>query len=128
VPTVLVVEDDAALRQMLEGVLVQEGFPVLLTASAAGLSELVRKEQPDVVLLDQIMAPICGVDALRALRSSGERVPVVMLTRVPPEDLLETAVDVGADDYISKPFSYAVLVAHLKAILRRVHWQNWPVA
>ena len=125
-PRVLVVDDDAGLRQVLQDVLSVEGFHVSQVDSALQLAELVRVEQPDVVLLDQTMEPVSGIEALQALRMRGEQVPVLMLTGVPPDELLESAVDVGADDYVAKPFSNAVLVAHLRAMLRRVAWRSEP--
>ena len=122
-PKVLVVDDDPALRQLLEDILVNDGFDVLQAASGARLTEMVREHQPDLVVLDEVMEPVSGLEALQSLRSSGAKVPVVMLTAIPPDDILETAVDTGADDYVAKPFSGAVLLAHLKAILRRSRWQ-----
>lgn len=123
-PRVLVVDDDPALRQMIAELMSYEGFQVVEVESAVGLTDLVRETQPDVVLLDHRMQPVSGLDALQALRASGEQVPVVMLTGVPPDELLESAVDTGADDYVVKPFSDSVLVAHVRAILRRVEWQG----
>jgi two-component system, OmpR family, phosphate regulon response regulator OmpR len=127
-PTVLVVDDDAQFRKMLMAVLEFEGFRAVPASTAVGLPDLVRVHQPDVVLLDQLMEPVCGIDALEALRSSGGQVPVIMLTGVPASDLLETAVETGADDYVAKPFSRAVLVARIWAILRRVRWQSREAA
>jgi DNA-binding response OmpR family regulator len=124
VPRVLVVDDDPALRELLENVLMSEGFQVLQADSALGITDLVRDTQPDLILLDQFMQPVSGLDTLQAMRSSGEQVPVVMLTGASREDLLEMALELGADDYVAKPFSEAVLVAHVKAILRRLQWQS----
>jgi DNA-binding response OmpR family regulator len=121
---VLVVDDDLYVRQLLVDMLVHEGFSVTPAESASGLTDLVRDQQPDVVILDEMMEPVSGLEALRSLRSSGEQVLVMMLTAVSPEDLLEAAVAVGADDYLAKPFSNAVLVAHLRAMLRRSGWQS----
>jgi DNA-binding response OmpR family regulator len=120
---VLVVDDDAAVRQLLEDILVSAGFEVVMADSGANLAEVVRRQHPSVVLLDEVMEPISGLEALRALRASGQDVPVVMLTAVGHDEMVETALDTGADDYLTKPFSDAVLVAHLRAVLRREHWR-----
>ena len=121
--TVLVVDDDAAVRQLLEDILVSAGFEVVMADSAANLAEVVRRQHPSVVLLDEVMEPVSGLEALRALRASGQDVPVVMLTAIGHDEMVETALDTGADDYLTKPFSDAVLVAHLRAVLRREHWR-----
>ena len=121
--TVLVVDDDAAVRQLLADLLVSAGFEVVLADTGANLAEVVRQQHPDVVLLDEVMEPVCGLEALRALRASGQDVPVVMLTAIGRDEMVESALDTGADDYLSKPFSEAVLVAHLRAVLRRQRWR-----
>ncbi len=123
-PRVLVVDDDAYVRQLLRDMLMNEGFSVLLADNASGLTDVVREQQPDIVILDEKMEPVSGLEALRSLRSSGEQVLVMMLTGVSPDEMLETAVAVGADDYLAKPFSNRVLVAHLNAMLRRSEWQS----
>ena len=123
-PKVLVVDDDLAVLQLLEDVLVANGFVVVQSATGEGLTDLVRQERPDIVLLDQVMEPVSGLDALESLRANSLDVPVLMLTATPPEQILELAVDTGADDYVTKPYSEAVLVAHIKAVLRRVRWQR----
>ena len=121
--TVLVVDDDPAVRQLLEDILVSAGFEVVLADGGANLAEVVRQRHPNVVLLDEVMEPVSGLEALQALRTSGQDVPVVMLTAIGRDDMVETALDTGADDYVTKPFSEAVLVAHLRAVLRRQRWQ-----
>ena len=120
---VLVVDDDAAVRQMLNDLLHAEGFVVLAIATGAGLAEVVRQRQPDVVLLDQVMRPVSGLEALQALRASGQDVPVIMLTAIGRDDMVETALDTGADDYLTKPFSAPVLVARVRMAQRRRRWQ-----
>ena len=121
---VLIVDDDSAVRQLLEDVLLAEGFAVAEAATGEGLVDLVRQERPDIVVLDQVMEPISGLDALEALRGSGIHVPVLMLTATPAEQMLEMAVEIGADDYLTKPFSVPVLLAHIRAVLRRLRWRD----
>jgi DNA-binding response OmpR family regulator len=119
--TVLVVDDDAALRQLLEDILVGAGFQVVMADTGVNLAEVVTRLHPNVVLLDEIMEPVSGLEALQALRASGQNVPVVMLTAINRDEVIETALNTGADDYLTKPFSEVVLVAHLRAVLRREH-------
>jgi two-component system phosphate regulon response regulator OmpR len=121
--TVLVVDDDTTVRQVLEELLRSAGFTVATADTGARLPDLVRQQQPHVVLLDQLMQPVSGLEALQALRASGQDVPVIMLTALGGDDLVQTALETGADDYVTKPFSNAVLVAHIRAALRRQRWQ-----
>ena len=96
---------------------------MLLPDHLGQVSAGVGQHHPNVVLLDEVMEPVSGVEALQALRASGQDVPVVMLTAIGRDDMVETALDTGADDYVTKPFSEAVLVAHLRAVLRRQYWR-----
>ena len=121
--TVLVVDDDLAVRQLLDELLRSAGFEVLTAASGVGLAEVVQQQHPDVVLLDHVMQPVSGLSALRELRASGQDVPVVMLTALGGEALVQAALDMGADEYVTKPFSNTVLVARIRAALRRQRWQ-----
>jgi DNA-binding response OmpR family regulator len=117
---VLIVDDNPALRQLLEDILVLDGFDVLQTSTGVGLTELVRIEHPDLVLLDEMMEPVRGLDALQQLRAGGEQVPIVMVTADARVDMIEAALDAGADDYVAKPFTESILLAHIRAVLRRV--------
>jgi DNA-binding response OmpR family regulator len=121
---VLIVDDDVPLLQLLEEVLVAHGFAVAQSATGERLPDLVRQEHPAIVVLDQVMEPVSGLDALESLRASGLNVPVLMLMATRAEQMLELAVHTGADDYVTKPFSKPVLVAHIKAVLRRARWQR----
>jgi DNA-binding response OmpR family regulator len=88
---VLIVDDNPALRQLLEDILVLDGFDVLQTSTGVGLIELVRNEHPDLVLLDEMMEPVRGLDALHQLRAGGEQVPIVMVTADARVDMIEAA-------------------------------------
>ena len=118
---VLLVDDNPALRQLIEDILVLDGFDVLQTSTGVGLVELVRNEHPDLVLLDQIMEPVRGLEALQQLRADGEQVPIVMVTADTRVETIEAALNAGADDYVAKPFTESILLAHIKAVLRRVN-------
>ncbi|MCD9876051.1 response regulator transcription factor [Streptomyces sp. NR30] len=117
--TVLLAEDDRAIRHALERALSLEGYQV--TAVADGVEALAQahKTPPDVLLLDVMMPGIDGLQVCRVLRAEGDRTPILMLTA-----LVETAdriagLDAGADDYVVKPFDVEEVFARLRALLRR---------
>ncbi|MFI6358020.1 response regulator transcription factor [Streptomyces sp. NPDC050743] len=117
--TVLLAEDDRAIRHALERALTLEGYEV--TAVADGVEALAQahKTPPDILLLDVMMPGIDGLQVCRVLRAEGDRTPILMLTA-----LVETAdriagLDAGADDYVVKPFDVEEVFARLRALLRR---------
>ncbi|MDN0193468.1 response regulator transcription factor [Streptomyces sp. S.PNR 29] len=117
--TVLLAEDDRAIRHALERALTLEGYQV--TAVADGVEALAQahRNRPDVLVLDVMMPGIDGLQVCRVLRAEGDRTPILMLTA-----LVETAdriagLDAGADDYVVKPFDVEEVFARLRALLRR---------
>ncbi|MFF8928199.1 response regulator transcription factor [Streptomyces longwoodensis] len=117
--TLLLAEDDRAIRHALERALTLEGYQV--TAVADGVEALAQahKSPPDVLVLDVMMPGIDGLQVCRVLRAEGDRTPILMLTA-----LVETAdriagLDAGADDYVVKPFDVEEVFARLRALLRR---------
>ncbi|MGW4820994.1 response regulator transcription factor [Streptomyces sp. NPDC004227] len=117
--TLLLAEDDRAIRHALERALTLEGYDV--TAVADGVEALAQahKSPPDVLVLDVMMPGIDGLQVCRVLRAEGDRTPILMLTA-----LVETAdriagLDAGADDYVVKPFDVEEVFARLRALLRR---------
>jgi DNA-binding response OmpR family regulator len=117
--TVLVVDDDARLRHLVEVLLSNNGFTVESADDGDALLRMVHKVRPDLVLLDLKMERVSGLDALRALRSAGEEVGVIILTAAGEEKLVVEAFEAGADDYVTKPFPVRVLLARLRAVLKR---------
>jgi len=124
VRSVLVVEDEEQMRTMLEDNLQFDGYRVTSVSSGEdALGELERSAYA-LVLLDVRLPGISGYDVCKRLRSRGTRVPVIMLTARNQEADRVTGLDVGADDYVSKPFSVRELLARVRAQVRRDDWHN----
>jgi len=119
-PRVLVVDDDRAVRESLRRSLDFNGYAVSLAADGAEALAGIGTVAPDVVIMDVMMPRLDGVEATRALRAAGNDVPILVLTaRDAVGDRVE-GLDAGADDYLTKPFALAELLARLRALLRRV--------
>jgi two-component system KDP operon response regulator KdpE len=117
-PLVLVVEDELAVRRSLAAGLPGEGFRVLETATAREAIRDARQYVPDVVVLDLGLPDRDGLDVLRDIRT-WSALPVIILSARGQESQKVAALDAGADDYVTKPFGFAELVARLRAALRR---------
>lgn len=123
---VLVADDDEDIRIFLEVTLELHGFEVLLAADGAEALELARLERPDLIVLDVMMPRMDGLEALGKLRDDPRtsHLPVLMLTaRAQRQDTI-TGLDLGADDYVTKPFDQEELLARIRAALRRADQQR----
>lgn len=116
--TVLVVEDEESFVDALTLSLHREGFRVLVARDGMEALEVFKAESPDIVLLDVMLPKLSGVDVCRAIRSAGNT-PVIMVTAKTSEIDAVVGLEVGADDYIAKPFRIRELVARMRAVLRR---------
>ena len=115
----LVIDDDPTVTSVLKRGLAYEGFAVDTAATGPQGLTIARDHAPDLVILDVMLPGIDGFEVLRRLRSADEIMPVLMLTaRDEPTDQVK-GLEAGADDYVVKPFAFAVLVARVKALLRR---------
>ena len=116
----LVVDDDKAVRESLRRSLEFNGYDVVLAGDGAEALAVIAGTDPDVVVMDVMMPRLDGLEATRALRTVGNDVPILVLTaRDAVGDRVE-GLDAGADDYLTKPFALAELLARLRALLRRV--------
>jgi DNA-binding response OmpR family regulator len=120
-PRVLVIEDEADIRELIRYNLEQEGFSVREAATGEEGIVDARKKLPDAVLLDLMLPGIQGLEVCRRLRNMPEtrRVPLIMVTAKGEEADIVAGLEMGADDYLTKPFSTRELVARLRSVLRR---------
>lgn len=119
VQKILVVEDDKTLLEMLQYNLERQGYEVLLAEDGRSALNLARENHPDLLLLDVMLPGLDGFEVCRILRKE-QNVPILMLTARTEEIDKIVGLEMGADDYITKPFSMRELVARVKAQLRRV--------
>jgi two-component system, OmpR family, phosphate regulon response regulator OmpR len=117
-----VVEDDPALRDMLASYLEKQGLAVTAMASAQDLLKRIDRLRPDLIVLDiNLPGGLSGLDACQRLRAAGDRVPIILLTARTEEVDRVLGLEMGADDYLGKPFSARELLARIRAVLRRTH-------
>jgi DNA-binding response OmpR family regulator len=118
--TVLVVEDEAKIRELLRSYLEREGLVVLTTESGAEAIRLARQSDPDLIILDLRLPDVPGEEVAREIRGFSS-VPILILTaKSAAEDRIH-GLELGADDYVTKPFSPREVVLRVQAILRRLH-------
>jgi two-component system, OmpR family, response regulator RegX3 len=118
-PTILVVDDEQSYRDALAVALRREGFLVEVAADGMEAIERFEASRPALVLLDVMLPRMSGVDVCRELRARGTRVPIVMVTARNAEIDAVVSLEVGADDYVTKPFRLRELIARVRAHLRR---------
>ena len=116
--TILVVDDERKIRDLVGSYLEAEGYSVLTAETGQAALELALRTQPDVIVLDLMLPDLSGEEVTRSLRETSD-VPILMLTAKATEDDRVTGLRLGADDYLVKPFSPRELVARIEAILRR---------
>lgn len=124
---ILVVDDDPAVTSVLRRGLAYEGFAVSAVNSGVDGLVCVRDQVPDLVILDIMMPGLDGLEVLRRLRTADAHLPVLLLTaKDAPADEVQ-GLEYGADDYVVKPFTFEVLLAHVHALLRRQETEHPPV-
>ena len=116
---IVVVDDDARIRDLLRKYLTQEGFDVLLAEDAKALNRVLTRETIDMIILDLMLPGEDGLSICRRLRAANDPTPIIMLTaKVEDVDRI-VGLEVGADDYLPKPFNPRELLARIHAVLRR---------
>ncbi|HVW57717.1 MAG TPA: response regulator [Rhizobiaceae bacterium] len=117
-PSILVVDDEPAIRRLLRTSLSSQGFRVLEAADGKTALAEIEQSRPDLVVLDLGLPDISGLDLIRTLRADGNAVPILVLSSRADEKGKVEALDLGADDYVTKPFGTAELFARIRAALR----------
>jgi DNA-binding response OmpR family regulator len=124
---ILVVEDDAKTAELLRVYLERDGYLVRVAVDGRDALDQIRRSAPDLVLLDLMLPKVSGLDVCRVVRAERD-VPIIMVTARSTEDDTLLGLDLGADDYIAKPFSPKEVVARVRTVLRRTRATDDPGA
>ncbi len=116
---ILIVEDEEAIRELIQYNLDREGFRSSSVGTGEEAIQLAKSNQPDLILLDLMLPGVDGLEVCRAVKRESQDIPIIMLTAKDDESDIVTGLELGADDYITKPFSPKVLVSRVKTVLRR---------
>src|SRR3990170_4918215 len=116
--TILIVDDDRKITDMLRRTLAYEGYHVVMAADGHEALAIAQTQQPDLVVLDWLMPGLDGIEVAKRMRAAGDT-PILMLTARDAVEDRVTGLDSGADDYLVKPFTPAELLARIRALLRR---------
>ena len=116
---ILIVDDDARIRDLLRRYLTQEGFEVILAEDSKALNRILVRDTVDLIVLDLMLPGEDGLSICRRLRAASDRTPIIMLTAKSEDVDRIVGLEVGADDYLSKPFNPRELLARIHAVLRR---------
>lgn len=118
--TILVVDDDHKIVDLVALYLKRDGYAVLTAYDGREALDIARRKRPDLIVLDLLLPELDGADVCRLLRAESQ-VPIIMLTARSTDDDKLRGLDLGADDYLTKPFNPRELMARIRAVLRRVH-------
>lgn len=116
---IVIVDDDARIRDLLRRFLAQEGYDVLLAEDARALQRITQRETVDLLVLDVMLPGEDGLSICRRLRQAGNKTPIIMLTAKGEDVDRILGLEIGADDYLGKPFNPRELLARIHAVLRR---------
>ncbi len=116
---ILVADDDSEIRKLLARYMKEQGFRVLLASSCAEIHEKIVTHQIDLIVLDVMLPDGSGLDLCRDLRAARSNIPIILLTALQEDVDRIIGLEIGADDYLGKPFNPRELVARIRAVLRR---------
>ena len=124
--TILIIEDEPDISELIEYSLTQSGYNIIVSDNGEKGIEVTRKHSPDLILLDLMLPGINGIDVCRILKNDKDTsdVSIIMLTALGQEEDIIKGLETGADDYVTKPFSFPVLEARIQSVLRRVKKDN----
>ena len=119
--TILIIEDEPDISELIEYNLTQSGYNIIVSDNGEKGIEITRKQFPDLILLDLMLPGINGIDVCKILKSDKDTsdVSIIMLTALGQEEDIIKGLETGADDYVTKPFSFPVLEARIQSVLRR---------
>ena len=119
--TILIIEDEPDISELIEYSLTQSGYSIIVSDNGEKGIEVTRKHSPDLILLDLMLPGINGIDVCRILKNDKDTsdVSIIMLTALGQEEDIVKGLETGADDYVTKPFSFPVLEARIQSVLRR---------
>ena len=126
-PKVLIVEDDPSMAVALREGFEYEGYTVTAATDGESALRLAETSSPDLIILDVMLPRMSGLDVCKKIRSDGRAVPIIMLTARGQEIDKVLGLKLGADDYVTKPFSFMELMARIEAIMRRVSGRQSPI-
>lgn len=126
VPDILIVDDDHEIRTLLSRYLEEQGFRVSTACDLRSCHDMLNRRPPDLLVLDVMLPDGSGLDLCRDLRSIRPRVPVILLTALKEDIDRILGLEIGADDYLGKPFNPRELAARIRAVLRRVNDDRTP--
>lgn len=119
IPQILVVDDDLEIRKLLARYIKEQGFRVQLASRCVEVHERIATNQIDLIVLDVMLPDGSGLDLCRDLRSTRSRIPIILLTALKEDVDRIIGLEIGADDYLGKPFNPRELIARIRAVLRR---------
>jgi len=127
---ILVTDDEKDIVELISYNLEKEGFSILKAYDGKAALQTVKTQKPDLMILDLMLPEISGLDVCKSIRHNAEtaHLPIIMLTAKAEEVDKIIGLEMGADDYVTKPFSVKELVARVRALLRRLHEENKPYA
>ena len=120
--TILIIEDEPDISELIEFNLTQSGYSIIVSNNGEKGIEITRKHLPDLILLDLMLPGIHGIDVCRILKNDKDTssVSIIMLTALGQEEDIIKGLETGADDYVTKPFSFPILEARIVSVLRRI--------
>jgi len=123
---ILIIDDEEDIRELLDYNLAREGYKILLASDGNEGLKVIRDQKPDLIILDLMLPGLDGLDVCRIVKNDKNlmNIPIIMLTAKGDEEDIIIGLELGADDYITKPFSIYILIARIKTVFRRIESES----
>lgn|SRR5574344_2447705 len=123
---ILIIDDEEPIRELIKYNVEKDGFTSVCAENGIDAINLARKENPDIIVLDLLMPDMSGLDVCRILKNDNNTssIPIIMVTAKTEDSDIVLGLEIGADDYITKPFSPKILLARIKSVLRRINMRE----